>query len=86
MKIFHPKIASNFCCIHETCQNVPERVALACVSCSDDRIFFIFYISKQTILVRIKKVKADDPRKSFRMKADDPMVYIELRLECKLSQ
>ena len=31
-------------------------------------------------------MKADDPRKLFRMKADDLMGYIELRLECKLSQ
>ena len=32
---------------------------------SDDAISFIFNISKQTILVRILRVRADDPRKTF---------------------
>ena len=50
---------------------------------ADDLISFIFYISKQTILMRKGE---DDPRKKkIRIKADDLMVHVELRLECKLS-
>ena len=44
---------------------------------ADDLISFIFYISKQTILMRISRVKADDPRKKFRIKAGDLMFHIE---------
>ena len=50
---------------------------------ADDPFSLIFYISKQTILVRIKRVKADDPGKSFfdskqtiLVKADDPISFI----------
>ena len=46
-----------------------------CFFTQSKRSYFFLYISKQTILVNL-----------LRVKVDDLMVYIELPLECKLSQ